>query len=136
MTTPRQPSIRIAAALLGGAALSGLASAAFAGPPPAISVQIATPGFYTSFATGPQWVPYHVHAVAPVVPVYYAAPVYAPRYVAWGPPPGYWRSRQVDYRHSGWDHGWHGDDGHHHGDRPRHHRDDDRRGGRGHGDRH
>lgn len=136
MDTSRPSVTRIAAAWLAGAGLLGPSAAALAGPPTAISVQVATPGLYTSFSTGPQWAPYHVHPVVPVVPVY-AAPVYVPRYYTWGPPPGYWRSRHVDYRHSGWDRGWRDDDDHHHHyDRPRHHRHDDRRGGRGHGDRH
>lgn len=136
MDTSRPSATRIAAAWLAGAGLLGVCGTALAGPPTAISVQIATPGFYTSFATGPQWAPYHVHTVVPVVPVY-AAPVYVPRYYSYGPPPGYGRSRHVDYRHSGWDQGWRDDDDHHHHyDRPRKHRDDDRRGGRGHGDRH
>jgi hypothetical protein len=135
LNTSRPSSFRNAAAAITGAVLLGSGGVAAAGPPPSINVQIATPGFYTSFATGPQWVPYYAYQPVPVVPVY--APVYVPRYYTYGPPPVYWEPRHVDYPRSDWDRDWHDDDRDHghHDNRPRHHQDNGWHGGRKHHDR-
>jgi len=112
LDTSRPSSVHKLAAALTGTVLLGFAGLASAGPPASISVQVATPGFYTSFSTGPQWVPYYAYPAVPLVPMY------VPGYQAWGPPPGHWRPARTEYRRPGWGGGWRGDgddDRHDHG---------------------
>jgi len=119
LDTSRPSSVHRLAAALTGTVLLGFAGLASAGPPASISVQLATPGFYTSFSTGPQWAPYYAYPAVPLVPVH-GPPMVMPGYYAYGPPPGYWQAPRAQYRRPGWGGGWRGGDDddhhdHHHG---------------------